>query len=377
MANFFSILWSFVTSKLDTNSILLFACISAGAYLFWAIIDEDRSSLLRARLFKVFKFFTKSLDIDKRYISNDIKGRLNLARREIYCGSMILPKAIDVQWVDGQDPDAFEIKEGEFVVRLDPSTEQRQNIVSMAKVIVENTSLTGIRHIVEKPLQEAIDINLTRNLLLKSRNDDAVSWFYSNLFQPINEKEGELKNWNRKIIEIDEQMLFNTLLLVELEEFGRRISGMQPRPYMIGEITGFVNYLHRIATKREWENVNLDYRRAHLRAGTILVAKVDTVLNQGIEPYITAAKNHIKNKVHAVYLIVWGKPHLRAIGNSEFYRYNKLCGKLVKSIEKLDGVYKHIEVRKYTYIDPNGKRRSGRLVRYATDDNDQFACEIG
>ena len=376
MANFFSILWSFVTSKFDTNSILLFICISAGAYLLWTIIDEDRASLLRARLFRLFKFFTKSHDIDKRYISNDIKGRLNLARRDIYCGSTILPKAIDVQWVDGQEPDAFEIKEGEFVVRLDPSTEQRQNIVHMAKVIVEKTSLTGIRHLVEKPLQEAIDINLTRNILLKSRNDGAVSWFYSNLFQPITEKEGKIKNWNRKITEIDEQGLFNTLLLVELEEFSRKISGIQPRPYMIGEITGFVNYLHRIATKKEWENVNLDYRKAHLRAGTILVAKVDTVLNQGIDPYIEAAKSHIKNKVHAVYLIVWGKPHLRAIGNSEFYRYNKLCGKLVKSIEKLDGVYKYLEVRKYTYVDPNGKRRSGRLVRYATDEKFQLACEI-
>ncbi len=376
MVNVFSILWSFVTSKLDINSILLFIFIFAGFYLFWTIVDEDRSSLLRARVFRVFKFFTKNRDIDKIYISNDIKGRLNLARREIYCGSMILPKAIDVQWVDGQDPDAFEIKEGQFVVRLDPSTEQRQNIVHMAKVIVEKTSLTGIRHIVEKPLQEAIDINLTRKILQKSRNDDAVSWFYSNLIQPIIEEEGELNNWNHKITEIDEQMLFNTILLVELEDFSRRISGMQPRPYMIGEVTGFVKYLHRIATKKEWENVNLDFRKAYLRASTILVAKVDTVLNQGIDPYIDAAKIHIKNKVHAIYLIVWGKPHLRVIGNSEFYRYNKLCGKLVKSIEKLDGVYKYLEVRKYTYVDPNGKRRSGRLIRYATAEKDQFTCEI-
>ena len=377
MANLFSYIWSFVTSKLDISNILIVAVISVGAYLFWAVIDEDRSALLRARVFRVIKMFTKNLDIDKRYISNDIKGRLNLARREIYCGSMLLPKAIDVQWVDGHNPDSFEVKEGEFVIRLDPSTEQRQNIVNMARVIVEKTSLSGIRHIVEPPLQEAIDLNLTKTLLLKSRNDDAVSWFYSKLFQPVTEKEGELKKWNRVIVEIDEQMLFNTLLLVELEEFARRISGMQPRPYMIGEITGFVNYLHRIAIKRESENVNLEYRKAHLRTGIILVARIDTVLSQGITPYVEVAKRLIRSKVHSVYLIVWEKPYLRVISNSDFRRYNKLCDGLVKSIEKVEGVYKHIEVRKYTYIDPNGKRRSGRLVRYATDDSDRLACGIG
>lgn len=376
MANIFSLIWSFVTSKFDTDSILLFLFISAIFFLIWAIMDEDRSAFLRAIVFRFLKIFTKSRDIDKRYISNDIKGRLNLARKDIYCGNMILPKAIDVQWVEEQKPDAYEIKEGEFVVRLDPSTEQRQNIVHMAKVIVVKTSLTGIRHLVEKPLQEAIDINLTKNILLKSRNDDAVSWFYNNIFQPITEEEGDLKNWNLKINDIDEQGLFNTLLLVELEEFSRRISGMHPRSYMIGEITGFVNYLHKIATKKEGQNVNLDYLKAHLRTGTILVAKTDKVLNQGIDPYIEAAKNHIENKIHALYLIVWEKPHLKMFSNSEFYDYNQLCDNLAKSIEKLDGVYKYLEVKKYNYVDPNGIRSSGRLIRYATDEKYQLACNI-
>lgn len=367
--------WNFV-SKHGIESFLILLLIGGIVYLFYIMMDEDKSSLFRSKFYKLLRSFSNKREYDKKYIANDIKGRLNLARREIYCGEVILPKAIDVEWVDGQDLSSYEVKEGKFIVRLDPSTEQEQNIVHLARAIVKRTSLIGVRHIVEQPIKESIDLNLTKRILKECRNDESVTWFYKNIFQPISEKQDKLSEWNKKIVEIDEQGLLNAFLLVEIEDFSRRISGMEPRPYMITAISDLVRFVHDVFTRKQGEKGDLEYSRAHIRVAIILVARVDTVLNRGIDPYIDAAKIIMKKNYNTIYVIIWGKPHLRIYRPGDHVIYKRRCNKLIKSIAKLPKIYKSLEVDKYTYIDPNGRKASGRLVRFSINPASHLECKV-
>ena len=131
-------------------------------YLIKVLLDEDKSALWRARFYKAAFKLTGNKDKEKKFISNDVKAKLNLARRAMHFGQSILPRAVDVVWVDNISPVAADIKEGEFVVRLDPAESQEKNIVLLATLLIQKTTLQGIRHSVDKPIQVAIDMNLVR-----------------------------------------------------------------------------------------------------------------------------------------------------------------------------------------------------------------------
>src|SRR5713226_607074 len=148
----------------------------AGCLIVVLILDEDRAAIWRARLYKGIFQITRQTQAEKRYISNDIKGRLNKARSRHHFGKALLPRAVDIVWVDGGAGAVNEVKEGEFVVRLDPSRDQEKNIALLASSIVKRTTLVGIRHSVEEPLQLAIDLNLIKCLLAGIRNKSALDY---------------------------------------------------------------------------------------------------------------------------------------------------------------------------------------------------------
>ena len=179
--------------------------------LLRVLLDEDKSSLFRARMYKTLLLFSKRRDHEKKFISNDIKGRLNLARKNLHFGQISLPKAVNVEWIDGTDPKSYNISEGEFVVCLDPANEQEKNIVCLAQALVQRSSLIGIRHIINRPLQKALDVTLTKRLLQKTKHSPSLYWFHSNIIENVTKTGGITSLWHSKVTEIDEQGLFNLI----------------------------------------------------------------------------------------------------------------------------------------------------------------------
>src|SRR5689334_2566152 len=96
--------------------------------LILVVLDEDRSALCRSWLYKLAFKFTESRSAEKKYISNDINGRINLARRNLNYGGDILPRSVSVEWTSISPGQSYDLEEGEFVVRLDPANRQESNI---------------------------------------------------------------------------------------------------------------------------------------------------------------------------------------------------------------------------------------------------------
>jgi hypothetical protein len=192
------------------------------------LLDEDRSALFRSKFFRFAYSVTGRIEQEKKFISNDIRGKLNLARRNMHFGHNILPKAIDIAWVSGGAGEAHDIREGEFVVRLDPNENQPKNISLLACTLVTRSTLIGIRHLVEEPLQTSIDLNLVRAILKDIRNPEALDWFLSNQYRQKTTKDKRTEYRNEQITAIDERGLFTRLLLIELERFAKEIEGKPP-----------------------------------------------------------------------------------------------------------------------------------------------------
>jgi hypothetical protein len=132
----------------------------------------------------------------------------------------------------------------------------------------------------------AIDLNLIKNILTAIKNQRSLEWFFSRNIAPPWRQTKIFLIGAKKINVIDEKGLFTRILLVELTDFAKRTMGMPPRPFMIGEIVDFIKFLHKIATKKRGEQVPLDFVRAYIRVGIMLVAETYKILEKGIGPYL-------------------------------------------------------------------------------------------
>ena len=110
------------------------------------LLDKDRSDLWRARFLRILLMFHSTTETEKAYIVNDINARVNLARRELHFVNSLLPKLVRVEWVDDElkKAETYDLKEGEFIVRVSSKNSQPRNIVDIIHATTKRTSLIGL-----------------------------------------------------------------------------------------------------------------------------------------------------------------------------------------------------------------------------------------
>jgi len=342
---------------------ILLLLVGAIIYLLRVILDEDRSAEWRARFYKLVYKITKKSEAEKKYIENDICSRINLARRSMPFGKEYLPKAIKVKWFEGSEGETEHIKENEIVVRLDPAESQEKNIVLLADALVKKTSLTGIRHILNEPLELSMDLNLIRNLLKEVGDKRILDWFFRNEYYPNVNSSEEMKEWNGKIVEIDERGLFTRLLLVELDEYSKKIMGRPASSEMLSEIRGLIDFLFQISTKAYGQDVPLDYITTNIKIGVILVGDTSKILLDGIDPYLRAFNYKTRQQLHSIYIIQFDKELLGVTDPKLYQEFVEITTRLDKRILESFKVQKDFEL-KYTCTDTSGNKRKAKISRY-------------
>lgn len=327
------------------------------------VIDEDKSAIWRARFYLVLYKLRHHRKDEKKYIANDIKGKINLARRKLHHGKAIIPQAVSIEWVEEEGPLTYEIKEGEFVVRLKEGEEQEKNIVDLSMIIVQKTTLLGIRHVMEQPLKVSVDFCLVQSILKTIGHKEALAWFFSNKFAPLMDQEPDIKEAYKKISNIDERGLFTRMLLMELEEFADKILGKEPRLYMVGEIEGLVDFIYRIVTKQFGQDVPLQYNRAYIRIGVVLVAKTSRILEKGIEPYVKAMSLNAQKGLNTIYVICYDKDVLSHVDPIAYESFQLILKDLDTELLKTTTISKEFSLQ-YTFVDQNGHIRKAICSRY-------------
>jgi len=326
------------------------------------LLDEDKSNIWRAKIYKVLYKLSKKSEAEKKYISNDVSGRLNLARRNMPFGKDLIPKSIKLEWIESACGESYLPKEGELVVKLNPAEAQENNITFLAQALIRSTSLVGMRYILDKPLEDAIDLNLIKSLLSEVGNRAILDWYMKYEYMPQVNKCETLKNWNSKIVNIDERGLFTRLLLVELENYGKKLAGRIKTIEMESEIRGLIEFIFNISTKKYGDNAPLDYRRRNIKIGVLLVGETSKIL-WGIEPYIKAFLIHLNQDAEAIYVVSFSKEFLKEKDEKSEKEFEKMRIYLHTRIEKDFKVKKDFELA-YSCYDIKGRRRKAKCVRY-------------
>ena len=326
------------------------------------LLDEDKSSVWRGKFYKVLYKLSKKREAEKKYVANDVAGRLNLVRREMPFGKDLIPKSIKVEWIESPRSESYVPKEGELVVKLDPAEVQEKNIVSLAQVLIRKTALIGVRYILEKSLEDAIDLNLIKNLLNKIENRTILDWYMKYEYMPQVNQSKDVKNWNSKIVEIDERGLFTRLLLVELDHYAKKIVGRPKIIEMESEIRGLIEFIFNIATKGHGANAPLDYKTRNIKIGVLIVGITSKILS-GIGPYIKAFINKLNQEVEAIYVVSFSKESLKKQDAESEKAFEQIQAYLHQRIEQDFRVQKDFELA-YSCFDVSGKRRKAKCIRY-------------
>lgn len=331
-------------------------------YFIRVLLDEDKTSLWRAKVYRCLFFLTGKIDKEKKYISNDIKARINLARRRFHFGKQRIPQVEDIKWISGATGEIADIKEDQFIVKLDPSKNQYQNISIFAAAVIRRTTLLGLRHVISENTKTGIDINLVKKIVENLKNRAVLDWFFENEYYPIVNMNQEIRCINEKIVMVDTRGLFCPVLLSELNDYAKRISTQTAQSFMKEEIDAFIQFLYDIASKQLGVNVDLEYKRTYICVGIILVAKTDKIFN-GIEPYVRVMEGYIKNEVDSIYVIIWKKDYLKGdavFSEKDFFLQIDL---LLERYSNYPSIELDFDIE-YDFIESSGNRRRARCLRY-------------
>ena len=342
---------------------LLIVAVGIIAYLVRVLLDEDKSAAWRARFYRAVYSLTGTADAEKKYIENDVTSRINLARRKMPFASEYLPRAIKVKWFDTADGETAHIKENEIVVRLDPAQSEEKNIVVLTDALVKRTSLIGIRHLMNNPLELSLDLNLVKNLLKEIGDRHVLDWFLRNEYSPAMSGSDEFNEWNGKIVEIDERGLFTRLLLVELDIFSKEVTGKVGSQEMYQEITGLVDFIYKIATKKLGQDTPLEHISPHIKIGVILVGETSKVLYDGLEPYLKAFAYKMKRQLNSIYVMQFDKELLGFQDPVAYEAFVKETKSLSREIEERFHIRKHFELS-YACSDSGGNKRRAKIFHY-------------
>jgi len=326
------------------------------------LLDEDKSNIWRGKFYKVLYDLSKKKEPEKKYIANDVTGRLNLARRQMPFGKDLVPKSIKVDWIESAHGESYVPKEGELVIKLDPSEIQERNIIFLSQALIRKTSLIGLRYILEKPLEDSIDLNLIKNLLSEIGNRSILDWYMKNEYMPQIDQCEDTRNWNSKIVEIDERGLFTRLLLIELENYGKKIAGRSKTIEMESELKGLIEFIYKICTKGYGENTPLDYRTKNIKIGLLLVGETGKIL-KGIEPYIKGFAYKLNQEAEVIYLVSFSKEFLKEQDEESEKAFEEMRDYLHQRIERDFRVEKDFELA-YSCLDVTGRKRKAKCVRY-------------
>src|SRR5690606_5696840 len=106
-----------------------------------------------------------------------------------------------------------------------------------------------------------------------------------------------------KIEEVDDNGLMTRILLRELNNFGDKLIGRLPKPEHKDESDKFLDFINQIATREFDDDTPLAFINDTLKVGVVLVARIETYLNYGLEPYLRRIKLGRANGIESFYLL--------------------------------------------------------------------------
>ncbi len=211
--------------------------------------------------------------------------------------------ALGIKWVNKDNLDTV-LKEGKAIVKLKFEDNATKNIVKATSVYIRDAFLKHTKPYITEHFRKALDISVSKKILLKieKNNSNILSTFIDE-----NAAEGvEVFEKCEQIEDIDDNGLFTRVLLRELDLFGKKLHGRTVKEDYKKEAEEFLSFVNQISIREYDDDTPLSFSCQILKVGVVLVAKVETFINHGINPYLRRIKLGMSKGIESFYLLARG-----------------------------------------------------------------------
>lgn len=276
--------------------------------LLLIIHDPDRAEKLKALIFKpLFLLFKWG---SKEYLASEVGYTVtDFLKKHIkpFMPSMADTK-IKIKWVT-LTSDPVLLSDGTLILRLEETNDQTRNILAATRVSLPHVVCTDLRAHLEQYAQTAIDLVLLRNLADKL-GKHARPIFQRYFFNPEIEKNKGVADLVVKLIKLDDNGIFLTIFLEELNLLGAMLyDDVVVAADKTNEILSFVEYLIKLASREIGEEMCLEYLSSEIRTGIVLLAKTRKAEELGVTPYLQAINVKLKQGCDSIYVIAYPEAH--------------------------------------------------------------------
>lgn len=258
----------------------------------------------------------------------------------------VVGRPLKVRWHRGRNTET-ELADGMVVVRLRDYRARSANLLSAALAQVALGALHRVRPHLDRDVSRAADFALARAMLNRIE-PAAADTLVSDVCMPECRASSRLAQLVDKTRLLDERGLFTRIAVREFVELGERLGNQLPSSEAASESEAFVEYLHRIAAKSPYEQLDagLGFAGKHLKVGIVLVAKPGVFAVHGESPYTRRVGDYAKSGMPVVYLAARGTNVLYAKEVAEALRDHGN----VTSLEEFDYVAPHNGIERPTYL---------------------------
>lgn len=208
---------------------------------------------------------------------------------------------LSIEWIKTDDNLDTIFKEGKAIVKLKFEKDQTKNILKATTVYVKDAFLKHSKPYMSDNLKKAIDFSIIRKILLNINKNkkNIISQFIED---NISETE-QLTEQISYIEEIDENGLLTRIFIREIDYWGTKLAGRLPKNEHKEEADNFLNFIYDIAIREHDDYTELQFIKNNLKIGVLLVAKKDTYLSYGLEPYLRRIKLGLAQGIETNYLL--------------------------------------------------------------------------
>ena len=225
---------------------------------------------------------------------------------------------LSVEWVAEKDK-SINFKDGEAIVYLRYNADNSQNIINATSTYIKQTLLTLSKTYMPAKIREAIDYTVIRKCLLGMRTDRRiVNTFLEDSHDLVIQNQVEIE----KVSDIDDAGLMSRILFREYFEWGNRIYGRTVNEKYEREASDFLDFLYEIASRGFDDYTRLQFISENIKVGVLLVAKIETFIEKGDQPYVRRIKEGFAKGINTFYLLA---------RNEKVDIVNEVYGKLIST----------------------------------------------
>lgn len=294
--------WDFIMARLAEGWPP--AAVIAIALVFYLVFFPEKAEKvglwIKTPLFKFFKWCARS------YISSTISTSISdFVNKDLLqrFDDATLPK-VKVKFNLIKTTEEINLLEKKTIIRLNESNDQTRNKLAAAALTIPKVVCPHIRSNLDVEVNKAIDLAVLRKFADRFGNHGSLI-YKEKFLDPEVITNPTVAELIQKLLRIDKVGFLISIFANELNYVGKGAYARTDISNKTADVISFLNYLLKIAERKEHEESELSFRSNTINVDLLLLALTDKARQFGVEPYRRRLKHNFREGSESTYIVAF------------------------------------------------------------------------